>query len=80
MNWREHIMVHPAIYGGQAYIKGTHVMVSAVLDRFAAGQAVDDVLNTYPPLKPEDIRASLAYAAELARERITPLPAEAACW
>ncbi len=49
-------------------------MVSVVLDNLAAGESPDAIVRSYPTLKPEDIQASLAYAAELARERIVDLP------
>lgn len=49
-------------------------MVSAVLDNLAAGETAEAIVRSYPTLKPEDIQASLAYAAELVRERIVDLP------
>jgi uncharacterized protein (DUF433 family) len=53
-------------------IKGTRVMVSVILDNLAAGVGVDEILRSYPSLKREDVDAAVAYAAELARERIVP--------
>jgi uncharacterized protein (DUF433 family) len=50
-------------------------MVSVVLDNLAAGESLERILKNYPTLKREDIQASLQYAAELARERVVPLPA-----
>jgi uncharacterized protein (DUF433 family) len=50
-------------------------MVSVILDNLAAGESVERILKNYPTLKPEDIQAALLYAAELARERVVPLPA-----
>ena len=49
-------------------------MVSIVLDNVAAGVARDEILASYPSLRPDDIDAALAYAAELARESTAPLP------
>ena len=51
-------------------------MVSVVLDNVAAGTTKPEILASYPPLKPEDIEAALAYAAELVREGSIDLPAE----
>ena len=51
-------------------------MVSVVLDNIAAGVADDAILASYPSLKPEDLAAALAYAAELAREGTISLPLE----
>ena len=49
-------------------------MVSVVLDNLAAGGTVKEILRDYPSLRPEAIPAAIAYAAELARERIVELP------
>ena len=75
MNWRERISVDPNVCHGKACIKGTRVMVSVVLDNLAAGESLERILTNYPTLKREDIQATLQYAAELARERVVPLPA-----
>lgn len=48
-------------------------MVSIVLDNLAAGLSQAQILASYPTLTPEDIKASIAYAAELARDRVVPL-------
>ena len=75
MKWQEYIVVDPMICHGRATIKGTRVMVSVVLDNFAAGLSVDDILSSYPSLTREAIQAALAYAAELTREQVVLLPA-----
>ena len=75
MDWREHITVEPEICHGQACIKGTRVMVSVVLDNLAAGRTAAEILRSYPSLSREGIQATIAYAAELARERVLPLSA-----
>lgn len=49
-------------------------MVSEILDNLAAGESVEAILHSYPSLQPADIPAALAYAAELARERIVRVP------
>ena len=73
MNWREHITVDPAVCHGQACIHGTRIMVSVVLENLAAGVGIEELLAGYPSLTREDVHASMAYAAELARERTVPL-------
>jgi uncharacterized protein (DUF433 family) len=45
-------------------------MVSVILDNLAAGVSQEEILRSYPSLNLEDIQAAIAYAAELARERI----------
>jgi uncharacterized protein (DUF433 family) len=75
MEWREHISVDPNVCHGQACIKGTRVMVSVVLDNLADGVPREEILSGYPSLTDESIHAALAYAAELARERVVSLTA-----
>jgi uncharacterized protein (DUF433 family) len=75
-NWRDRISVNPAVCHGKACIRGTRVMISVILDNIAAGISRSDILGSYPALKPEDIEAALAYAAELVREGAVDLPAE----
>jgi len=75
MNWQEYVTVDPAICHGQACIKGTRIMVSVVLDNLAAGLTSGEILRSYPSLSQEAIQATIAYAAELARERVIPIPA-----
>lgn len=74
MDWRERITVDAAVCHGQACIKGTRIMVAVVLDNLAAGLCTDEILRSYPSLKAEDVQAAIAYAADLARERMVPLP------
>lgn len=73
MDWREHITVDPAVCHGQACVRGTRIPASVVLDNLAAGLTVDDLIQSYPTLSREGIQASVAYAAELARERLVTL-------
>lgn len=75
MNWREHIAVEPGICHGQACLVGTRVPVSVVLDNLAAHVAPEEILRSYPSLTTASIDACIAYAAELARERVVDLPA-----
>lgn len=70
MNWQEHISVDPDICHGQACIRGTRIMVSVVLDNLADGMTEEEILHSYPTLTREAIRAAIAYAADLSRERI----------
>ena len=73
MDWRKRITVDPSICHGKACIKGTRIMVSVVLDNLAEGLSPGDIIKSYLSLKIEDIRAAIAYAAELAHERVVPM-------
>lgn len=70
MQWQDYITVDPAICHGQACITGTRIMVSVVLDNLAAGSSIEEIIKSYPSLTPPAIQGAIAYAAELARERV----------
>ena len=53
-------------------------MVSVILDDLAEGASREEILASYPSLTGEDIDAAVAYAAELVRERIVPIPSDTA--
>ncbi len=53
-------------------------MVAVVLDNLAAGLPETEILKSYPSLTVDAIRATISYAAELARERVIPLAPGAA--
>jgi len=75
MNWRERITVDPFVCHGKACIKGTRVMVSVILDNLAEGVSKEEILKSYPSIVPDDIKAAIAYAAELSRERLVSVTA-----
>lgn len=74
MNWRDHIVVDQGVCHGRPCFKGTRVPVSVVLDNLAAGRTAEGILADYPSLHPEAIPSAIAYAAELARERVVDVP------
>lgn len=59
MDWWNYITVDPQICHGQACIKGTRIMVSVVLDNFAAGLDIDEIRQSYPSLSQEAIQATI---------------------
>ncbi|HTB07689.1 MAG TPA: DUF433 domain-containing protein [Bacteroidia bacterium] len=73
MNWKKHITSDPKVCHGRACIKGTRVMVSVILDNMAEGLDTEEILKSYPSLHKTDIKAAIAYAAELLHERIVSL-------
>jgi len=74
MDWRDHIVVDPAVCHGQACIRGTRIAVAVLLDNLAAGLTVAEIRKSYPSLTDQAIPAALAYAADLARERLVTMP------
>jgi uncharacterized protein (DUF433 family) len=71
----ERISIDPAICHGQPCIKGTRIPVHQIVRMLANGDTIDELLAEYPTLKRADIMACLDYAAELAEEQVTPIPA-----
>ena len=66
----ERIVTDPAICHGKPCIRGHRIWVSLIVDLLADGRTVEQILAQYPGLEPDDIRACIAYAAEMTRERI----------
>jgi uncharacterized protein (DUF433 family) len=60
----DRITFNPDQCGGRPCIRGMRIRVKDVLDLLAAGVSEADILADYPDLEADDIRASLAYAAE----------------
>jgi uncharacterized protein (DUF433 family) len=73
MDWRARVSADPAVMHGQTCIKGTRIPVSVVLDNLAEGHSVEDIVKSYPSLTPDDVRAAIGYAADVAKERVVPL-------
>ena len=68
MDWQSRIGASADVCHGKVCIKGTRIMVSVVLDNLAAGLTSAEIVDAYPSLTQDDIRAAMAYAADLARE------------
>ncbi len=64
MSWRKHIVTDPDVAAGKPVVRGTRLAVDFVLGLFAAGWTEEQVLQNYPALTAEAIRAVFAYAAE----------------
>lgn len=69
MHWATRITFDPAVMGGKPCIRGMRVTVGTVVGLLAAGRVEAEILNAYPCLEPDDLRAALAYAAWRASER-----------
>ena len=77
MDYRERISIDPEIRSGKPCITGTRITVADVFDYLGGGMSIAEVLEDFPDLKEEDIRACFAYAADRDR-RLNVLPHEAA--
>ncbi len=72
-DWRTRITIEAGKRGGRPCVRGMRITVGDVLSYLAAGMTHEEVLDDFPYLTSEDIRACLAFAAE--RERVTVLVA-----
>lgn len=73
----ERITYDPSIFGGKPTIRGRRLAVEHVLGMLAAGDSIDTLLDGYPWLELEDVRACLLYATRLvAAERYAAVPAQ----
>jgi len=74
MNWKDRIVIDPEILVGKPIVKGTRLAVDFVVGLLAEGWSREQVLENYPGLTGDDIRACLAYATEILRaEKVYPL-------
>ena len=64
------VSIDPNICGGKPCIQGTRIYIAILLDALAEGLTPEEILDHFPSLKIEDVRAAIAYAADLARENI----------
>jgi uncharacterized protein (DUF433 family) len=69
----ERISIDPAVCFGKPCIRGHRIWVSLILDLLAEGSSIAEVLEEYPQLEEVDIKACLAYGAEMTRERFVDL-------
>lgn len=69
----DRIVVDPAICTGQPLFRGTRITVSVVLRMLGDGHDFAAVIEAYPELSPDDLRAAMRYAAWLASERTMSL-------
>ena len=62
MSWQERIVVDPRIRFGKPTIKGTRIAVTDILGLLAGGYTILRILEHFPELHEEDVKASIRYA------------------
>ena len=65
------IVRNPAVMLGKPVIKGTRITVELLMRKLADGFTIADILEMYPHLTPEQVRAAFAYAADKIADEIT---------
>lgn len=74
MNWEERIELNPAVLAGKPVVRGTRIAVELVIERLADGWSEETILEQYPSLSADDIRACLRYATtRLRAEGVYPV-------
>lgn len=68
VDYQQYIVRDPQICGGEPVVKGTRVTVRTILASLAEGDTAHELLQDFPTLKEEDIRAVVAFAAASAEE------------
>jgi uncharacterized protein (DUF433 family) len=68
------ITIDPKVCFGKPCIRGHRIWVSLILDLLASGMSSEEILSDYPGLDEADVRACIAYGAEMARERYVEVP------
>jgi uncharacterized protein (DUF433 family) len=63
MTLADRITIAPDVMQGKPVIRGTRIAVDLILKKLAEGASESDILDAYPHLSIEDVRAALAYAA-----------------
>jgi uncharacterized protein (DUF433 family) len=58
------ISAEPSVMMGKPCVKGTRITVESILRKLGAGRSLTDLLEAYPKLTEEDVRAALAFAAD----------------
>lgn len=71
MSYPDRITTEPGKRGGKPIIRGLRITVYDVLDCLASGMNEDEILNDFPELENEDIRACLAFAADRERKLVS---------
>lgn len=74
MNWRAFIHTDPAVLGGKPVIKGTRLSVELLLDRLANGWTEQMILDSYPTLPKESLKAVYAFMLDTIRDDIFQIP------
>ncbi len=73
-DWRGRVVSATSIRGGEACIRGTRIPVSVIVACLASGDDEAKIISEYPQLQTADIRAALAYAADvLHQERLVAI-------
>ncbi len=69
MNWRDYIHSDPEILVGKPAIRGTRISVELILERLGYGWSFEQIIESYPRVSQEAIRACMLFAAESVKRK-----------
>jgi len=70
VSWKERVTIDSDIHHGDPCITGTRIPVTTIVGSLADGMTVEEILEAYPQLTPIDVKAALAYAADVLRQEV----------
>jgi uncharacterized protein (DUF433 family) len=71
MNYKDHITIEPGKRGGKPCVRGLRITVYEVLEYLASDMTEEEILNDFPDLTKEDLKACVAFAADRERRLLT---------
>jgi len=78
-HWSNWIVADPTVMMGKPVVAGTRITVELILEKVAAGETVEQIMEAHPRLTRETIQAALAFASDvLSSEATYPLSEKAA--
>tara|TARA_Y100000310_G_scaffold272674_1_gene287792 strand:+ start:324 stop:569 length:246 start_codon:yes stop_codon:yes gene_type:complete len=69
----EYIVIDSEICHGKPTFKGTRVMVSTILEMLEAGAPIEEIIDAYPSITPQHVKASLKFAAKVTEKNLLPI-------
>ena len=73
IDWTLHIETNPEKLFGKPVIKNSRIPVDLILEKLAAGDTVNDILDSYPKINKDDVTACLLFAADSIKNEIVYL-------
>jgi uncharacterized protein (DUF433 family) len=70
VDWKKHIHSNPDVLLGKPIVKGTRISVELILELYSNGWTTDEILDSYPTLKLEDIHATFAYLKDCIQQEL----------
>jgi uncharacterized protein (DUF433 family) len=70
-DYRDTVVSNPGVMMGKPVIVGTRITVESILEKLAAGESVEQILDAHPRLNEDAVRAALAFAVEVLRADVS---------